>query len=180
MSTAELPQPRRRHRAYLSLGSNIGDRRGALAGAIEAIAADPQIDLIAQSSLYATPPVGYIDQPDFLNAAAAIDTDLEPEGLLHLLKSIESNLGRRQRLRWREREIDIDILLFDERVVHTPALVLPHPEMEHRGFVLVPLAEIAPHACHPLLNLTAEALRDRLSGDLPFQVVAAPDDWRGE
>lgn len=147
---------------YLSLGSNVGDRPGNLRAAVTALGQEMTVTAI--SSLYATEPVGVADQPAFLNLALAADTDLPPHDLLALVKRIEVEVGRRPTYRWGPRVVDIDIILYDELVLDIPDLVIPHPEMINRAFVLVPLAEIAPHAVHPTLHLPVADLLARVPG----------------
>ncbi|HEX5479027.1 MAG TPA: 2-amino-4-hydroxy-6-hydroxymethyldihydropteridine diphosphokinase [Dehalococcoidia bacterium] len=136
--------------AYLALGANVGNRRENLRMALRLLS--EHVRVIEVSSLYrseALVPEGAAPGPDFLNAVAAVETDLEPADLLRALKEIEREIGRRPAPRWAARPIDIDILLCDERVITTPDLTVPHPAMLGRNFVLVPLAEIAPGARHP-------------------------------
>src|SRR5208282_2972531 len=142
--------------AYLSLGSNLGDRAANLRVAVAQL--PPAGRLLAVSALYETQPVEIPDQPWFLNCVAAIETEKTPRELLQLALHIEATMGR---LRMREkgpRKIDIDILLFDDLVVDEPGLKIPHPAMQRRRFVLEPLAEIAPEALHPVLGKTAPEL----------------------
>jgi 2-amino-4-hydroxy-6-hydroxymethyldihydropteridine diphosphokinase len=130
--------------AYLGLGGNLGNRRQYLAGAIHALNSEQGIRVESVSSVYETKPVGVIDQPDFLNLVAQIATELSARELLARCLRIEADLGRVRTERWGPRTIDIDVLWFDEKTVNEPDLVLPHPRMLARAFVLVPLAEIAP------------------------------------
>lgn len=131
-------------RVYLSLGGNIGDPAHAMAEALRMLDADPSTEVIAVSSLYRTPPWGKIDQPDFLNAAAQVETTLSPRGLLDLCLDAERKLKRVRQERWGPRLIDIDILVFGNLTIHESGLEIPHPRMLERAFVLAPLAEIAP------------------------------------
>ncbi|MCZ7662307.1 MAG: 2-amino-4-hydroxy-6-hydroxymethyldihydropteridine diphosphokinase [Thermoleophilia bacterium] len=133
-----------RARVYLSLGSNQGDSEALLSGAVDALGLLPETNVVAISSLYRTAPVGYLDQPDFLNQVVAVETGLEPLDLLDRIRRIEADAGRVRRERWGPRTLDIDILWYDGRRVHGERLELPHPRLEERRFVLEPLAELAP------------------------------------
>lgn len=129
---------------YLSLGGNLGDPASAMGAALRILDAEPTTAVVAVSSLYRTPPWGKTDQPDFLNAAAEVETELSPRGLLELCLEAERRLKRVRQERWGPRLIDIDILVFGDLVVHESGLEIPHPRMLERAFVLAPLAEIAP------------------------------------
>lgn len=137
------------HRAYVALGSNLQEPRRQVLRAFEELAQLPGTRLLARSALYRTAPVGYDSQPDFINAAAAIDTELEPLELLHALLALESRHGRERPFPNAPRVLDLDLLLYDGLTMHTPELTLPHPRMHQRGFVLLPLAEIAPDLAIP-------------------------------
>jgi 2-amino-4-hydroxy-6-hydroxymethyldihydropteridine diphosphokinase len=146
------------YEAYLGLGANLGDRGAALNGAAAAIAKIPGVRLLDVSPVYETEPIGAVEQPPFLNAVVAVETTLAPADLLPRLREIETALGRRERERWGPREIDIDILLYDGLVYSDEAVTVPHPEMERRRFVLVPLREIAPDLVHPVNGMRVEEM----------------------
>ena len=146
--------------AYLGLGTNLRDRRQNLLAALDGISEQATIELL--SSIYETEPVGYKEQPTFLNAVCCISTRLNPDHLLDQAKEIETSLGRIQSFRNAPRIIDIDILLYDNIVMKTDRLTIPHPQLSRRAFVLIPLAEIAPEVRHPETNQTIKQLRDSL------------------
>jgi len=132
-------------RVYIGLGSNLATPLAQLRSALAAVAALPQTHLVAQSSFYASDPLGPADQPRYVNAVAALDTELSPLALLNELQRIELEQGRtRKAERWGPRTLDLDILLFGERQLNEPRLTVPHYHMHARAFVLYPLAEIAP------------------------------------
>jgi 2-amino-4-hydroxy-6-hydroxymethyldihydropteridine diphosphokinase len=139
-----------KHIAYIALGTNLEDRLANLRAAIESM--PPKVEVLAESHIYETPPWGYEDQPAFLNMVVKAETGLEPESLLQYLKQIEVELGREQSVRWGPRLIDLDILFYDDLVVDTPPLVIPHPRLHERAFVLVPLADVGADVVHPVLG----------------------------
>ena len=145
-------------RAFMGLGSNLGDRAGMLSAAVRLLAG-PDVRVVRASRVYESPPWGKIDQPAFLNQVVEIKTILSPERLLARCRQVEDALGRVRRERWGARTIDIDILLYGDRVIDTPDLVVPHAELRRRAFVLVPLAEVAPSLRLP----TGETVSDLLA-----------------
>jgi 2-amino-4-hydroxy-6-hydroxymethyldihydropteridine diphosphokinase len=155
-------------RAMIGLGSNLGDRAAMLEGALAALSSTPGVRIERVSSVCETEPVGGpTGQGPYLNAAAAIETTLEPLVLLRVLQAIEARFGRGRTVRWGERTLDLDLLLFDDRVIDSPELTVPHPRLAERRFVLEPLAEIAPDAVEPTTGRTVSGLLrelDRGSG----------------
>ena len=132
------------HQAFVALGSNLQDPQAQVERALHTIANTANITLIKASSLYKTAPVGYENQPDFINAVAEIETDLSPIALLQTLLEIETQHGRERPFSNAPRVLDLDVLLYEGVSTNTPELTLPHPRMHNRGFVMLPLAEIAP------------------------------------
>lgn len=137
-------------RVYIAVGSNLASPLDQVNAAIAALGEIPETKIASVSSFYRTPPLGPQDQPDYLNAAVALDTTLEPEILLDNTQRIELRQGRvRKEERWGPRTLDLDIMLFGDAVIHTDRLTVPHYDMHNRGFMLWPLAEIAPDLIFP-------------------------------
>ncbi|MCC6445685.1 MAG: 2-amino-4-hydroxy-6-hydroxymethyldihydropteridine diphosphokinase [Armatimonadetes bacterium] len=148
--------------AYIGLGSNLGDRAANLRRAREALAAHPDVEAKAASALYETDPQIVTDQPDFLNAVLIIRTGLPPRALLAVLKEIEARLGRKETIRYGPRAVDLDILMYEDTRLEEEGLSVPHPRLEERAFVLVPLAELDPGLVLPS-GATAEERAARAS-----------------
>ncbi|MEW5767827.1 MAG: 2-amino-4-hydroxy-6-hydroxymethyldihydropteridine diphosphokinase [bacterium] len=145
--------------SFISFGSNEGDRAKNIEQAIERLTHHPEIQVKRKSSLYETAPVGYLDQPWFLNGVVEIETGLAPLELLDTLKLIEKQAGRKEEgIRWGQRVIDLDIILYNFLVIDTPKLTIPHPRAHQRAFVLLPLAELAPGLLYPGLGKTVQEL----------------------
>lgn len=165
-----------RELVYLGLGANVGNREGNLRLALRLL--EPLAQVQAVSSLYESEPWGPADQPPFYNAVARVTTGLEPPALLRHLKSVEHEMGRRPGERWGPRPIDLDILLYGERVLRTAELTIPHPGLVERPFVLVPLAELAPDVREPVTGRTIRALAEAV-GSRGVGRVAGPE-WAGK
>ena len=160
--TVSVEVERGRHTAYIALGTNMGDREAYLGLALEEIENAHGCSVVSVSSFINTTPYGVVEQDDFLNACAEVETLLTPHELLSLLQEIENKAGRERSVKWGPRTLDLDILLYDDDIISDSVLRVPHPEMHKRGFVLLSLCEIAPYKIHPVLMKTAEDLLDSL------------------
>lgn len=152
-------------KAFIALGSNLAEPEQQLRRALAVLSATDGVSLVSVSSFYRTAPVGYLAQPDFVNAVACVQTDLPPLVLLRLLQQIELDAGRERHFRNAPRTLDLDIVDYDGQVVDVADLQLPHPRAWERGFVMVPLAEIAPEFCLPPHSLSARERAAQLADD---------------
>lgn len=153
----------------IGIGSNLGDREFLIRKAVDALRDLPQTKVIQVSSLYDTEPVGEADQPPFLNAVAAIETELPARELLWHLLLIEKRMGRVRARRWGPRPIDLDVLFYDDQIIDEPDLTVPHPEAHRRAFVLMPLAELAPDFKHPVTGETVRRMIQKLPPNPPVR-----------
>jgi len=145
-------------RAYVGLGANLGTREDTIRHAVDLLGAHPEVDLVAVSTLRETEPWGPVEQPPFLNGAAAIETSLEPRALLGVLLDVERRLGRVRDERWGPRTIDLDLLLYGDVVLDEPGLTVPHPRLHERAFALEPLQELDPELAVPGRGSVADLL----------------------
>ncbi|RMC99188.1 2-amino-4-hydroxy-6-hydroxymethyldihydropteridine diphosphokinase [Clostridium autoethanogenum] len=143
---------RRWHTAYISIGSNLGDKEKNIKDAVDIIDSSHYNNVTKVSKLYETKPVGYLDQDNFLNGALEVKTLMEPEDLMDFLLEVEKKLKRERIIKWGPRTIDLDVILYDNLVTSEEKIILPHPRMHERLFVLKPLSDIAPYVIHPVLN----------------------------
>ena len=151
------------HRAYLSCGSNMGDKKAHLDGAVSALKEDAKCRVLRVSDWIETAPYGGVEQEDFLNGAIMLETLYTPQMLLEKLHEVENEHHRERKIHWGPRTLDLDILLYEECVMYTEKLVIPHVDMQNRSFVLKPLAQIAPYERHPLLGQTIGQMYDELT-----------------
>ena len=144
--------------AYIGMGSNLGDRMDFLKRALDEMARLEQVQVAAVSPVYETEPLGPVEQPDFLNAVVKVYSDLDAREMLRCLQRIEHKLRRKREIRWGPRTIDMDLLFYGDQILDEEDLVVPHPRLSERGFVLAPLCRIAPALVHPVLKRTVSEL----------------------
>ncbi len=156
---------RKRSTAYIGIGSNMGDKKGLLDFAVKALGENEYCAVKRVSEYIVTKPYGGVEQDDFLNGCIELDTVLSPHALLDLLHEIENRAGRKREIHWGPRTLDLDILLYDDTVMHDDTLTIPHPELAKREFVLAPLAEIAPYAYDPVVRDYAVNMLERVRSD---------------
>ncbi len=164
----------KKHTVYIGVGSNIGDRLAFIRSAGDALKINKNITLLRTSNIYETQPYGYKDQELFLNGVFELETEISPDKLLSLLLDIEKSLNRTRPIHWGPRTIDLDILFYDDFIIQTDSLTIPHKELHKRLFVLVPLNDLAPEFVHPLLKKSCweleENCRDQESLTVEFYI----------
>ena len=151
------------HRAYIALGSNMGDKKDYLDKAVEKLKKHPLCKVIKVADYIQTEPYGGVEQDVFLNSALELRTLLFPEEMLELLNQIEAEAGRERTIHWGPRTLDLDILFYDDCVIDTPSLTIPHIDLQNRDFVLIPMVQLAPYYRHPILNQTMSQLLNLLN-----------------
>ncbi len=156
-------------KVYISIGSNMGDKQGHLAKAVQLLNMHDAITVIKESAYYETLPVGYTDQENFINQVIELDTILSPDELLDYCQLIEFQLKRKREIKWGPRTIDLDILLYDNQKVHNERLIIPHPRMIDRAFVMVPLYEIAPELT--IFNQNINQIIDNLQKTISENII---------
>ena len=150
------------HTSYIGIGGNMGDKEKNVVMALELISKSHHTMITKKSKLYETKPVGYLKQEDFLNCAIEVKTLLTPLELVRFMLSIEKELKRERVIRWGPRTVDLDVLLYDNIISSIDEIILPHPRMQERMFVLEPLCDIAPYAIHPILNKTISQMKKEI------------------
>ncbi len=163
LETVSVKITRGWHTAYLGLGSNMGDKKAYLDSAVKAISETEGCELLRVSDYLCTKPYGGVEQDDFLNACLSLRTLLTPQELLNRLHEIEQDAGRERVIRWGPRTLDLDILMYDDLIMETEELILPHVEMHLREFVLEPLRQIAPGKRHPITRMTVDQMLEQLT-----------------
>lgn len=162
LKTVAVSLSKKWNRVYLSIGSNLGNKKSYLDFAITALKENSKIKVNKISSYISTKPYGYTDQDEFLNGCIEIETIYSPHMLLNIINKIENNAGRKREIHWGPRTLDIDIILFENEIIHDSKLTIPHIDMKNRLFVLEPLSEIAPYAINPITNMSIKSMYENL------------------
>lgn len=162
LDTVSVAVSRSWHEVYLGIGSNLGEREAYIEYALKCLLKMPRVKNVQLSSLIETPPYGYLAQPPFLNGVIALQTLYEPYELLDVLHRIENEAGRERKIHWGPRTLDLDILFYDQEILESPQLMVPHPDLANRLFVLQPLAELCPGKLHPVLHKTVLQMKKEL------------------
>lgn len=149
--------------AYIAFGTNVGNREENINVALKMME-DRGLKIIKTSKIYVTEPYGYKDQPEFLNGAVVVETSLSCRELLNVLLNIEKDMGRVRHFKWGPRNIDLDIIFYNDEVIDEPDLKVPHPDMQNRDFVLKPLCDLNPNFVHPILKKAVKTLLEELKG----------------
>lgn len=163
--TVSVKVKRSWHKVYLSVGSNMGEKERFIQDAVLALCESNRIRKVKQSELLITKPYGGVEQDDFVNGAVALETTMQPEELLDYLYEIEQAAGRERKIHWGPRTLDLDIVFYDDLVLETEDLILPHVDMQNRYFVLKPLSELCPNKRHPLLHMTVTQMLAQVLDD---------------
>ena len=163
VDTGSVEISRAWHKVYIALGSNMGDKKAYLDEAVEKLDNHPLCKVIKVADYIQTEPYGGVEQDEFLNSALELRTLLYPEELLELLNQIEAEAGRERTIHWGPRTLDLDILFYDDCVIDTPSLTIPHIDMQNRDFVLIPMVQLAPYFRHPIFGYTMEQLKKEKS-----------------
>lgn len=167
------------NKIFLGLGSNLGNKKDNLLSALAALNYSDYVNILAVSSIYISKAYGFTEQDTFYNLVCKAVTTLSPLDLLNLCKEIEMNLGRQKTFKWGPRLIDIDILFYNNLVLNTTNLIIPHPEIDKRDFVLVPMAEIEPNFIHPVLNTTIEKLKENIKENYIISTEKHSEEYFG-
>ena len=163
VDTVSVEISRAWHKVYIALGSNMGDKKAYLDEAVEKLDNHPLCKVVKVADYIQTEPYGGVEQDEFLNSALELRTLLYPEELLELLNQIEAEAGRERTIHWGPRTLDLDILFYDDCVIDTPSLAIPHIDMQNRDFVLIPMVQLAPYFRHPIFGYTMEQLKKEKS-----------------
>ncbi len=167
------------NKVFLGLGTNLGNKKENLFYAINLLNNFSKVKVLSISSIYGSKAYGFKEQDDFYNLVCKIDTNLSPFDLLNLCKEIEKTMGRENTFKWGPRLIDIDILFYNDAIINTDTLIIPHPEIIKRDFVLVPMAELEPNFIHPVLKVTIKELIENIKENYIISIINQSEEYFG-